>query len=105
MTGGGMTEGPMAAQMKIMTYIMPFMMLFFFNNYAAGLSYYYFLANVISIGQTLLIRKVFIDEYKIRAKIEVNKKKPQSKKKSGFQKRLEDMAKQQKAQQASKKKK
>lgn len=94
MTSGAMAEGPMAAQMKIMTYLMPVMMLFFFNNYAAGLSYYYFLANLISIGQTLLIRKVFINEESIRAKIEVNKKKPRSTKKSGFQKRLEDMAKQ-----------
>jgi YidC/Oxa1 family membrane protein insertase len=94
MSMGAQAEGPMAAQMKIMMYIMPFMMLFFFNNYSSGLSYYYFLANIISIGQTLLIRKVFINEDAIRAKIEKNKKKPKSKKKSGFQKRLEEMAKQ-----------
>ncbi len=94
MTMGAAAEGPMAAQMKIMTYLMPIMMLFFFNNYSSGLSYYYFLANIISIGQTLLIKKLFINEDAIRAKIEVNKKKPKSKKKSGFQKRLEDMAKQ-----------
>ena len=87
-------EGPMAQQMKIMMYFMPIMMLFFFNNYSAGLSYYYFLANIISIGQTVLIRKVFINEDAIRAKIEANKKKPKAKKKSGFQKRLEEMAKQ-----------
>lgn len=87
-------EGPMAQQMKIMMYIMPVMMLFFFNSYSSGLSYYYFLANIISIGQTLLIRKVFINEKAIRAKIEENKKKPKAKKKSGFQKRLEEMAKQ-----------
>ncbi|MEQ8908077.1 MAG: membrane protein insertase YidC [Vicingaceae bacterium] len=87
-------EGPMAQQMKIMMYIMPVMMLFFFNSYSSGLSYYYFLANIISILQTLLIRKVFINEDAIRAKIEKNKKKPKSKKKSGFQKRLEEMAKQ-----------
>lgn len=94
MSMAGATEGPMAAQMKIMTYLMPIMMLFFFNRYAAGLSYYYFLANIISIGQTFLIRKVFINEASIRAKIEQNKKKPKAKKKSGFQKRMEDMAKQ-----------
>lgn len=94
MSSGMAAEGPMAAQMKIMMYLMPIMMLFFFNNYSAGLSYYYFLANVISIGQTLLIRKVFINENSIRAKIEKNKKSPKAKKKSGFQKRLEDMAKQ-----------
>lgn len=92
--GGGATEGPMAAQMKIMTYLMPIMMLFFFNSYSSGLSYYYFLANIISIGQTFLIRKVFINEDAIRAKIEVNKKRPKAKKKSGFQKRLEEVAKQ-----------
>ena len=102
---GGATDGPMASQMKIMTYMMPIMMLFFFNNYSSGLSYYYFLANVISMGQTALIRKVFINEDAIRAKIETNKKKPQSKKKSGFQKRLEDMSKQQQAQKQQKGKK
>lgn len=100
---GTMTEGPMAAQMKIMTYLMPVMMLFFFNNYSSGLSYYYLLANVISIGQTILIRKVFINEDAIRAKIEVNKKKPKNQKKSGFQKRLEDMTKQQQLNQKKKK--
>lgn len=94
MSMGAATEGPMAAQMKIMMYLMPVMMLFFFNSYSSGLSYYYFLANIISIGQTFLIRKLFINEDSIRAKIEVNKKKPRSKKKSGFQKRLEEMAKQ-----------
>tara|TARA_B110000046_G_scaffold88676_2_gene96825 strand:- start:62352 stop:64277 length:1926 start_codon:yes stop_codon:yes gene_type:complete len=100
---GTMTEGPMAAQMKIMTYLMPVMMLFFFNNYSSGLSYYYLLANVISIGQTILIRKVFINEDSIRAKIEVNKKKPKNQKKSGFQRRLEDMSKQQQAKLKNKK--
>lgn len=104
MSMGAAAEGAMAAQMKIMMYIMPFMMLFFFNNYSSGLSYYYFLANIISIGQTVLIRKVFINEDSIRAKIEVNKKKPKSQKKSGFQKRLEEMAKQ-KGQALPKKKK
>lgn len=101
---GGATEGPMAAQMKVMMYIMPFMMLFFFNSYSAGLSYYYFLANVISILQTVLIRKMFINEDAIRAQIELNKKKPKAAKKSGFQKRLEEMAKQKAAQQSGKRK-
>lgn len=94
MSMGAAADGPMAAQMKIMTYLMPVMMLFFFNSYSSGLSYYYFLANIISIGQTFLIRKIFINEDAIRAKIEANKKRPKAKKKSGFQKRLEDMAKQ-----------
>jgi YidC/Oxa1 family membrane protein insertase len=77
--------------MKTMMYIMPIMFLFILNNYSAGLSYYYFLANLITIGQTYLIRS-FVDEDKIRAQLQVNKKKPV--KKSNFQKRLEDMAKQ-----------
>jgi YidC/Oxa1 family membrane protein insertase len=77
--------------MKTMMYMMPVMFLFILNNYSSGLSYYYFLANVITIGQTYLIRS-FIDEKKIRAQLQVNKKKPV--KKSKFQKRLEDIAKQ-----------
>lgn len=78
--------------MKTMMYIMPIMFLGMFNNYASGLSYYYFLANVITFGQMYLIR-LTIDEDKIRKQIEINKKKP-AKKKSGWQKRLEDAAKQ-----------
>lgn len=79
--------------MKLMMYLMPVMFLGIFNNYAAGLSYYYFLANIITFGQMFLIRMT-IDEKKIHAQIEANKKKPM-KKKSGFQKRLEEMSKQQ----------
>lgn len=77
--------------MKTMMYIMPVMFLFILNNYSSGLSYYYFLANVITIGQTYAIRS-FVDEEKIRAKLQSNKKKPV--KKSKFQKRLEEVAKQ-----------
>ncbi len=77
--------------MKTMMYMMPVMFLFILNSYPAGLSYYYFLANLITIGQTYLIRS-FVDEDKIRAQLQANKKKPA--KKSNFQKRLEDMAKQ-----------
>ncbi|MBN1339721.1 MAG: membrane protein insertase YidC [Bacteroidales bacterium] len=77
--------------MKTMMYIMPIMFLGIFNNYASGLSYYYFLANIITFGQMYLIRQT-IDEDKIRKQIEINKKKP--KKKSGWQKRLEEAAKQ-----------
>ncbi len=78
--------------MKTMMYMMPVFFLFLLNNYSSGLSYYYFLANVITIAQTYIIRS-FVDEDKIRAQIQVNKKKP-VKKSSNFQKRLEDMAKQ-----------
>jgi YidC/Oxa1 family membrane protein insertase len=76
--------------MKTMMYLMPIMFLFILNNYSSGLSYYYLLANVITIGQTYIIRG-FIDEDKIRAQLQMNKKKPVQK--SKFQKRLEEMAK------------
>jgi len=95
MMGSGSQQMP---GMKTMMYLMPIMFLGIFNNYAAGLSYYYFLANVITFGQMFFIRRS-INEEKIHAQIEANKKKP-AKKKSGFQKRLEDM---QKAQQKGKK--
>ncbi len=85
------TATPGMPGMKTMMYMMPIMFLFILNSYSAGLSYYYFLANVITIGQTYLIRS-FIDEDKIRAQLQVNKKKPV--KKSNFQKRLEEVAKQ-----------
>ena len=78
--------------MKTMMYLMPVMFLGLFNNYAAGLSYYYFLANVITFSQMFAFRYM-INEDKLRAKIELNKKKPQ-KPKSKFQKRLEEAAKQ-----------
>lgn len=77
--------------MKTMMYLMPVMFLFILNSYSSGLSYYYFLANVITIGQTYLIR-YFVDEDKIHLQLQANKKKPVQK--SNFQKRLEDMAKQ-----------
>ena len=67
------------------------MFLFILNGYASGLSYYYFLANVFTIGQIYIFR-MMIDEDKIRAQIMINKKKPVVK--SKFQQKLEDMAKQ-----------
>ncbi|MBU1011536.1 MAG: membrane protein insertase YidC [Bacteroidetes bacterium] len=76
--------------MKTMMYLMPIMFLGMFNGYASGLSYYYFLANVITFGQMYVIRAT-IDEKKILKQIELNKKKPVVK--SNFQKRLEDAAK------------
>ena len=77
--------------MKTMMYLMPVMFLFWFNDYSSGLSYYYLLANLLTFAQIYIIRAT-IDEKKLHAQIEANKKKPV--KKSGFQKRLEDMAKQ-----------
>lgn len=81
--------------MKFMMYLMPAMFLFWFNDYSSGLSYYYLLANIFTFAQVFLIRAT-IDENKLHAQIEANKKK--GVKKSGFQKRLEEMAKQQKYQ-------
>ena len=86
--GGGNAQLP---QMKMMIYFMPVMLLFFFNSYSSGLSYYYLTANVISMVQQFVIKRYFINESAIRAKIQRNKKKP--KKKSNFQQRLEKMAK------------
>lgn len=80
--------------MKIMSYAMPVMFLFIFNDYASGLSYYYFLSLLITILQTWLTRK-FIDEDKVRAEMAANAKKPR--KKSGFMARLEEAQRQQQA--------
>jgi len=87
--------GPMA-QMKWMMYLMPIMFLGFFNNYAAGLSYYYFLANMFTFTQQYFMKR-FIDEDAILAQLEANKKKP-AKPKSKFQKKLEEMQKKQEQQ-------
>ena len=78
--------------MQIMMYIMPIMFLGLFNSYSSGLSYYYMLVNIITFLQMYLFR-VFTNEEKLRKKIEMAKQKPV--KKSGFQKRLEELQKQQ----------
>lgn len=75
--------------MKYMIYFAPIMMLIFFNNYASGLSLYYFISNLISIGILLVIKNLILDEDKILAKIEVNKSKP--KKENRFQKKMKEM--------------
>ena len=87
-----MSTGQMA-QMKWMMYLMPIMFLGFFNNYAAGLTYYYFLANMFTITQQYFMTRL-INEDKILAQLEANKKKP-AKPKSRFQKKLEELQKQQ----------
>ena len=81
--------------MKLMMYLMPIMFLGIFNSYSAGLSYYYLLVNLFTFLQMYLF-KVFINEDRLRRKIEKAKKKPV--KKSNFQKRLEEMQKQQQQQ-------
>lgn len=73
--------------MKMMMYLMPIMFMFIFNSYASGLTYYYFISTVITIAQTLFFRYT-INEEKLLAKLEENKKRPM--KKSGFMKRLEE---------------
>lgn len=78
--------------MKWMMYLMPLMFLVFFNNYASGLSYYYFISLLITIAQTYSCR-LFVSEEKVRAKIAENKAKPR--KKSGFMARLEEAQRQQ----------
>lgn len=88
--------------MKYMMYFMPIMFLFIFNDYAAGLSYYYLVSLLITIGQTFLFR-LFVDDEKLLQKIEANKKKPQ--KKSGFMARLEKMQREQLAMQREQAKK
>ena len=85
--------------MKVMIYMMPVMMLLWFNSYAAGLSVYYFFSNVISYLQQIIIKRS-IDEEKILTKLKENQKKPV--KKSAFQERLEQMAKERGVQQSRK---
>ncbi len=94
----------MGKMMKYMIYFSPLLMLIFFNNYASGLSLYYFISNLISIGIMLVIKNYIIDEDKVLAKIEVSKTKP--KKQNKFQKKMSDMmaqAEQQKQAQKGKK--
>ena len=80
---------PGMPNMKFMIYLMPIMMLFFFNNYASGLSLYYLISNLITIGIMLVIKNYIINEEKIFIQIEENKKKP--KKQSRFQRKMEEM--------------
>jgi YidC/Oxa1 family membrane protein insertase len=79
--------------MKGMMYMMPIMFMFMLNNWSSALTYYYFLANIITFGQNQLVKQ-FVDEEALRKKLKSNQKKPAAKKQSGFQKRLEEMAKQ-----------
>tara|TARA_B100001175_G_C19512362_1_gene644727 strand:+ start:637 stop:2466 length:1830 start_codon:yes stop_codon:yes gene_type:complete len=94
-----MPQQPGMPNMKVIMYLMPLMMLFFFNNYASGLSLYYFVSNLLTIFLMLVIKNYIIDDQKIHAQIEENKKKP--KKSGGFsarlQKAMEEAEKQKKA--------
>lgn len=95
MNSGNMSQPsqPGMPNMKVIMYIFPVLMIFFFNNYSAGLSYYYLCGNLFNIAIMYGIKKYFIDEDKLRAKLDNNKKKP--KKKSKFMQRLEEVQKQQ----------
>jgi len=93
---------PGMPNMNLIMYMMPFMMLFFFNSYSSGLSYYYFCGNMMNIGIMWGIKNYMIDEDKIKAQLAENKKKP--KKKSKFKQKMDEMVKQQQELQAKNKK-
>ena len=88
-TGQNMPTQPGMPNMKFIMYLMPFMMLFFFNNYASGLSLYYFVSNLITIGIMLVIKNFILDNDKIHAQIQENKLKP--KKENKFQRKMREM--------------
>ena len=94
----------MAKMMKIMIYVSPIMMLFFFNSYGAGLSLYNFISNLITIGIMIVIKRYFIDSDKIHAQIQENKLK-EPKKQSKFQQKLQEVMEQAEAEKAKNKKK
>ena len=100
-TGQNMqTPQPGMPNMKFIMYLSPFIMLIFFNNYSSGLSLYYFVSNLITIFIMLAIKNWILDEDKIHAQIQENKKKP--KKENKFQKKMREMMEQAEAQKAKK---
>ena len=80
----------MTKMMKYMMYISPLFMLIFFNNYASGLSLYYFISNILSISIMFVIKNYILDEKKIREQIQVNKAKP-AKPPSRFQRKMQEL--------------
>jgi len=88
-TGQNMQTQPGMPNMKFIMYLSPLIMLIFFNNYASGLSLYYFVSNLITIFIMLAIKKFILDEEKIHAQIQENKKKP--KKENKFQRKMREM--------------
>ncbi|WP_282133152.1 membrane protein insertase YidC [Cellulophaga baltica] len=95
-TGQNMTQQPGMPNMKFIMYLSPLMMLVFFNGYASGLSLYYFISNLITIFIMLAIKNFIIDDAKIHAQIQENKKKP--KKENKFQRKMREMMEQAEAQ-------
>ena len=94
-------QQPGMPNMKFLMYLSPLIMLIFFNNYASGLSLYYFTSNLITIGIMLVIKHVIVDEDKIHAKIQENKKKP--KKQNRFTRKFQEMMEQAEEQQKKQK--
>lgn len=111
MNSGNMQQPtqPGMPNMKVLMYIFPVMMIFFFNNYSAGLSYYYFISTLISILIMLAIKYFFVDEEKLKLKMAEKKAKSaenggKEKKKSRFQEKLEEMQRKQQEMLKNKKK-
>jgi len=98
-----MQQQPGMPNMKFLMYLSPLFMLVFFNNFASGLSLYYFISQVITIGIMLFIKFFILDEEKILARIEENKQKP--KKQNRFQKKMAEMMEQAEQQKNLQKKK
>lgn len=100
-------QQPGMPNMKVIMYIFPVMMIFMFNNYSSGLSYYYFISTLISILMMVMIKQFFVDENKLREKMAArkvaNQNKP-AKKKSAFAERLEAMQEAQRQQLEARKK-
>ena len=96
-------QQPGMPNMKFLIYLSPVMMLFFFNNYASGLSLYYFVSNLLTILIMLAIKHWILDEKKIHAQIQENKMKP--KKESKFQAKMREMMEQAEAQRKSQQRK
>jgi YidC/Oxa1 family membrane protein insertase len=83
------TTQPGMPNMKFIMYLMPVMMLFFFNNYASAFSLYYFISNILTILIMISIKYFIIDEDKIRLQVQENKKKPR--KQNRFQRKMQEM--------------
>ena len=97
MTSSQMSNDPQMASMKFMSvWLMPIMMLFICNNLSSGLSYYYFISNLLTMLQTFIIKKWVVKPEKILAQVQASKGKPLPK--SKWQQRLEEAQKMQQAQ-------
>ena len=103
MDASSMQNNDQMKVMKYMQYTMPVFFMFFFNNFASGLTLYLCFSNILNIGQTLVTKEFLIDKEKIKAQLEINKAKP--KKTTGFRARLDQAMKEQQRLQDEKAKK